>query len=202
MSRRLAPVLLLALALLVLALLIGLGPRERTLGPNVRLVYLHGAWVWAALLGLAAAAVAGAIGLVTRGPAWHAWSRALGVTGTVFWVTYLPISLLTMQLNWNALFLQEPRWRIGLDFALAGLILQVGLTLVGRPSWNSAANLAYFALLAFSLGRAEQVMHPPSPITASGPAAIQGVFLGMLAVSLFAEWQLARWLRATSTLRI
>lgn len=196
MFRRARP-LLFAAALLTAALLLArLGPSERTLGANVRLVYLHGAWVWAALLGLAAAAVCGAIGLATRRAIWHDWSRALGLAGIAFWVTYLPISLITMQLNWNGLFLQEPRWRLGLDFAIVGIGLQVAWKLLDRPAWTSAGNLLYFAALLLALAGAEQVMHPPSPIATSGSTAIQAFFLALLAVMLAAEWQLARWLRA------
>jgi hypothetical protein len=196
MLRRIHP-LGLAAMLLVLALAIAsVGPGERSLGDNVRLVYLHGAWVWAALLGLGAAAGCGAIGLVTRRAAWHDWSRAFGLAGVAFWVTYLPISLLTMQMNWNGLFLQEPRWRIGLDFALVGIGLQVAWKLLDRPAWTSVGNLLYFVALLMTLAGAEQVMHPPSPIAASGSTAIQAFFLALLAVMLAAEWQLARWLRA------
>ncbi len=196
MLRRVHP-LALAAALLAVALVIAsLGPGERSLGANVRLVYLHGAWVWAALLGLGAAAACGAAGLVTRRAAWHDRSRALGLAGMAFWVTYLPISVLTMQMNWNGLFLQEPRWRIGLDFALVGVGLQIGWKLLDKPSWTSAGNLLFFAALTLALAGAQQVMHPPSPIAASGSAAIQGFFLALLTVTLIAEWQLARWLRA------
>jgi hypothetical protein len=196
MLRRVHP-LLLAAALLVIGLLLAsLGPRERSLGVNVRLVYLHGAWVWAALLGLAAAAVCGAVALLSGRTSWHDWSRALGLAGTAFWATYLPISLVTMQANWNGLFLEEPRWRVGLDFAIVGIVLQIAWRLLDRPQWTSAGNLIYFAALALVTASAEQVMHPPSPIAASGSAAFQMFFLTLLAIMLAAEWQLARWLRA------
>jgi len=196
MLRRVHP-LVLAAALLAVALVIAsASPRERSLGANVRWVYLHGAWVWAALLGLAASAGCGAIGLLTRRMLWHDWSRALGLAGMAFWVTYLPISLLTMQMNWNGLFLQEPRWRIGLDLALVGIGLQIGWKLLDKPPWTSAGNLLFFGALTLALAGAQQVMHPPSPIAASGSFAIQGFFLVLLGVTLAAEWQLARWLRA------
>jgi hypothetical protein len=196
MFRRIHPLVLAAVLLAIALFVTSLGPSERTLGANVRLVYLHGAWVWAALLGLAASAGCGAVGLLTRRPVWHAWSRALGLAGVAFWVTYLPISVITMQLNWNGLFLQEPRWRMGLDFALVGIGLQVAWRLLDRPAWTSAGNLLYFVALLLALAGAEQVMHPPSPIAASGSTAIQTFFLALLAVTLAAEWQLARWLRA------
>jgi len=100
-----------------------LGPAEKSLGANVRVVYLHGAWVWAALACFLAAAVLGAIGLILRGESLHRWSRALGRSGLFFWITYLPISMWAMQTNWNGLFLAEPRWRLAIVFAVGGLLL-------------------------------------------------------------------------------
>ena len=37
---------LLLLTLIIIALLMTVGPVEKTLGANIRLVLLHGAWVW------------------------------------------------------------------------------------------------------------------------------------------------------------
>src|SRR5690606_9937862 len=109
------------LFLLVLAVAIAaftaLSPAERTLGLNVRVVYLHGAWVWAALAAFLAAAGAGLAGFIRDRASengsltLHRWSRALGRTGLLFWITYLPLSMWAMQTNWNGLFLAEPRWR-------------------------------------------------------------------------------------------
>jgi hypothetical protein len=48
----------------------------------------------------------------------------------VFWLTYLPLSLLVQQMNWGGIFWDEPRWRISLMFGMVGLLLQVGLALV------------------------------------------------------------------------
>ena len=65
------------LALLVLTLaLVSVAPPERTLGTNIRTVCLHGAWVWSALLSLAAAAGLGLAALAARRPRWHTWSWA------------------------------------------------------------------------------------------------------------------------------
>ena len=197
MLRRNHPLWFATSLVLVVVLLTGLGPREQSPGASVRWVYLHGAWVWAALLGLGAAAACGAIGLLTRRTVWHAWSRAFGLAGMIFWITYLPISLLTMQMNWNGMFLAEPRWRIGLNYAIVGIALQAGWRLLDRPAWTSLGNLVFFVALVLSLAGAEQVMHPPAPIAASGSLSIQLFFLVLLAVTLAVEWQLARWLRAS-----
>lgn len=173
-----------------------LGPSERTLGDNVRLVYLHGAWVWTAMIAFMAAAAAGLLGFLTRKAGPHTWSFALGQTGLLFWITYLPLSLWTMQANWNGLYLAEPRWRIGLHYALIGVLLQVGLILLRRARLASVSNILFLAALLWSLSRAEQVMHPPSPILGSDSTSIQFYFLGLTGLCLMAAGTLAAMLRS------
>ena len=172
-----------------------LSPAENTLGANARIVYLHGAWVWAALAAFGAAAVIGLLGLITRRDALHSWSRALGRTGIIFWITYLPLSMWAMQTNWNGLFLAEPRWRFAVVFSIGGLILQLGVTLIDDPKWASVANIAYMAVLILALGTTENVMHPPSPMLNSNAPRIQIFFFSLFLLLLLATWQVARWWR-------
>lgn len=183
-----------ALTLAAIAALTVVGPAEQSLGTNVRVVYLHGAWVWAALISIMAAGLIGLVGLVTRRERLHHWSRALGRTGLVFWITYLPISLWAMQANWNGLFLMEPRWRLAMYFAVGGLLLQVGITLIDKPIWASGLNLAYALMLIYALQTTEQVMHPSSPIFSSNSWRIQAYFVGLTALSILAAWQMTRLL--------
>src|SRR5512133_1911716 len=114
MSKLKSPLTLFFITILVIALLTFFGPEEKSLGSNVRIVYLHGAWVMAAEAAFIAAALAGLLGLILRREIFHAWSAALGRTGIVFWVTYLPLSMFAMQTNWNGLFLAEPRFRLAM----------------------------------------------------------------------------------------
>ena len=177
-----------ALAILLLAVL---GPAEKALGSNVRIVYLHGAWVWTAMSAFLAAAVTGLVGLVFRKSALHCWSLALGRTGLLFWLTYLPLSLWAMQTNWNGLFLAEPRWRLALVFSVVGLLLQAGLTLLARPAWTSAGNVAFAAVLLVALRSVPNVMHPASPIFSSDALRIQFYFLLLVVMVLLAALQVA-----------
>ena len=193
MSRK-SPFLLLLLNLLVLLLVAAFAPLEKSLGSNVRVVYLHGVWVWASLAAFMAAGVAGLLGLASRREWLQRWSLALGRSGLVFWVTYLPISMWAMQTNWNGLFLAEPRWRLALIFSVSGMLLQLGLTLVDRPSWASAGNLAFILVLMIALRLTDNVMHPPSPILDSDAWRIQLYFTVMLALTMLAAFQVARWL--------
>lgn len=190
-----SPVLWFFLFLIATAIFTLFGPAEKSLGTNVRVVYLHGAWVWTALAGVTLAAVTGLGGLILNRETWHKWSRALGRTGLFFWITYLPLSMWAMQTNWNGLFLAEPRWRVALIYSVGGLILQIGVTLLEDPRWASGANVLYAVALFFALNNAEQVMHPPSPILNSDAWRIQIFFAGLTALTLLAGSQMARWWR-------
>jgi len=127
MNKIKSPLFYFFIVVVAIALLTLFGPEEKSLGANVRIVYLHGAWVITSQVALVLAALTGLGGLILRKDTLHAWSAALGRTGVVFWVTYLPLSLWAMQTNWNGLFLAEPRFRFALMFAVTGVLLQLGL---------------------------------------------------------------------------
>jgi hypothetical protein len=170
-------------------------PAERTLGSNVRLVILHGAWVWVGMLAFAASAVAGLVGLIGRKLTWERSSEALARTGLVFWLTYLPMSLLVMQLTWGGLFFDEPRWRIPFAFGVAALLMQIGLTLLDKPVITCAANLVFGIALWISLRVAPYVLHPTAPIIQSGVSIrIQAYFIMLILLLALAAAQIVRLL--------
>ncbi|MFT3890726.1 MAG: hypothetical protein QM730_03760 [Anaerolineales bacterium] len=194
MSKLKSPLTLFFVSVIVIALLALFGPEEQSLGSNVRIVYLHGAWVLAAELAFVAAALAGLVALITKRDAFHQWSAALGRTGIFFWLTYLPLSLWAMQSNWNGLFLSEPRFRLAVIFAVTGILLQVGLWLINTNWITSVANIIYIVVLRVVFSTASNVMHPPpSPIFNSGNFAIIGFFLALIALTLLAAFFLTRW---------
>jgi hypothetical protein len=188
------------ITIIVIALLALLGPEEKSLGSNVRIVYLHGAWVMTAELAFIAAGLAGLVALITRRNAFHKWSAALGWTGILFWITYLPLSLWAMQSNWNGLFLAEPRFRLALVFAVTGVLLQLGLWLVNIQWITSLSNVLFIIALRVVFATAENVMHPPpSPIFNSGNYAIIGFFTALIMLSLVASFFLTRAFLKTSS---
>ena len=169
MFKRFSPLFLFFSTVLVITVLATFGPEEQSLGSNVRIVYLHGAWVLAAEVAFAAAALVGLLALALRRERLHQWSAALGRTGIVFWLTYLPLSLWAMEANWNGLFLAEPRFRLALIFAVTGSLLQIGLWLINVDWVTSLVNLVFFIVLRVVFSTASNVMHPPpSPIFNSG----------------------------------
>lgn len=200
MSTRRRTVLTLGLFAAVAAVA-SFGPLERVLGATVRIVYLHGAWVWAALLSLSAAAIFGAAHLLRRRPWTATWSVGLGRAGTLLWATSLLLSLWAMQTSWNGLYLAEPRWRLGVQFAVVALLLQGGILLIHRPLAASALNFGFALALGIALAGTEEIMHPPSPIAASSSVAIRLYFSALLVLTCLAAWQLAGLLRPRSWAR-
>jgi hypothetical protein len=182
------------LAVLTTAGLTALGPQEQSLGSNVRIVYLHGAWVLTAEAALGLSALVGLFGILTRHDRVHHWSSALGRTGLFFWVTDLPLSVWAMEANWNGLFLSEPRFRLAVIFAITGVLLQVGLTLLAKPAFTSLFNVLFFAALWIGLKEAGYVLHPPpSPIFGSGILSLELFFIGLFLLTMIAAWFLTRW---------
>jgi len=200
MLKRTSPLLLFFATVLVIALLAVFGPEEQSLGSNVRIVYLHGAWVLAAEVAFAAAALTGLLALMLRRAGLHRWSAALGRTGIVFWLTYLPLSLWAMEANWNGLFLAEPRFRLALTFAIVGTLMQIGLWLIGKDWITSLANLVFFIVLRVVFSTASNVMHPPpSPIFNSGLWNIIIFFIVLNLLAWVAAYFLTRWFLALKT---
>jgi len=194
MSKLKSPLTLFFVTVIVIALLALFGPEEQSLGSNVRIVYLHGAWVLTAELAFLAAGLAGLIALVSKKDLFHHWSAALGHTGIFFWITYIPLSLWAMESNWNGLFLAEPRFRLAVIFAVTGLLLQLGLWMINTGWITSLANLIYIVVLRVIFATADNIMHPPpSPIFNSGNYAIIGFFVAMILLSILAAYFMMRW---------
>lgn len=183
-----------AITILLILLLTTQAPVEKTLGANARIVYIHGAWVWAALVTLLAAGIVGAAGLLLGKQRLHQWSRCLSQSGLVLWIIFLTMSLYVMQVNWNGLFLDEPRFRIPLNFAIVGLLLQVGLYFFADLRLASAGNLAYAIALFIGIQGMTNVLHPISPVLTSNSQSIQLFFSGLAAIILLLAWQFARLL--------
>ncbi len=194
MSQLKSPFFWFILALLTTAGLTAVGPEEKSLGDNVRIVYLHGAWVLTAEAALCLAGVAGLFAILASREGLHRWSAALGRTGIFFWVTYLPLALWAMQSNWNGLFLSEPRFRAAVILAATGVLLQIGVTLIARPVITSLVNVLFFVALQITVSRAGYVLHPPpSPIFGSGILSIELFFIGIIFLTMATAYFMTRW---------
>ncbi len=185
---------LIPLTLVFIALITWFGPAEKSLGDNLRLVLLHGAWVWTGKTLFALAGLAGLMALLGAARL-HDWSRALGWAGLIFWLTYLPMSLVVMQLNWGGLFFDEPRWQVPFTLAVVGVLLQIGLHILHQPRLTSLGNLAFGAALWLRLGVAQNILHPDSPVMQSGSAMLQFYFAGLFFLVFILALQVTLWLK-------
>lgn len=181
----------LAATLAAILLVTALSPIEQTLGESIRVVYFHGAWVWAGLITFGLAALSGLLGLALR-RGWPRWSLALGRTGLFFWLTYLPMSLWVMQMFWGGFYFDEPRWRVPFTFAVVAVLLQAGLWLLNAPDvLTCLGNLGFGAALWWNTLQAESVLHPESPVMDSNSPRIQVFFAVLVILSLGFGAQLA-----------
>ena len=188
-QRGYSPVWLLV-TILAIATVTAFGPTERTLGENLRLVMLHGAWVWTGKILFAAAAVSGLAGLLLPRSIWSNLTLALGRAGLLFWLTYLPMSLVVQMQNWGGIFWDEPRWRVPFTFGVVGLLLQLGLWVINQPRVTNLSNLIFGILLWWQLGGITNVLHPDSPIFGSNSTGIQVFFLVLLGLMVLAGAQI------------
>jgi len=194
MFKRIHPLWLFLITIILIAVLSLLGPADQTLGANVRIVYLHGAWVLTAELVFILAGLAGLIALITRRDLFYRWSTALGRAGIFFWITYLPLSIWAMQANWNGLFLAEPRFRLAVTFAVVSVLLQLGLWIINLNWLTSTTNFIFIILLLFEFSRAQYIMHPPpSPIFNSGNWQIIGFFIVLNLIVWLAAYFMTTW---------
>ncbi len=106
-----------------------------------------------------------------------------------------------MQANWNGLYLAEPRFKVAVDFAISGVLIQIALLLIRDVRWSSLLNSAFFAALWITLRSAEQVMHPPSPILTSDSIVIRLFFFLLVGLCLLSAWQFSLWLHRRAFVR-
>jgi hypothetical protein len=180
--------------LLLIGVVTLLGPREQTLGATARIVYLHGALVWIAMLTFIVAGLLGLAGLLATArlipalaPAHH-WSRAAGRVALLFWIGYLPLSVWAARAAWGHVFLEDPSFQNAFRILAVALIAQVIIWLRPHPAWlTGLLNMGVAAFMILQLASAEKLMHPQSPIGDSNSALIQVYFylLGALC-ALFA----------------
>jgi len=166
-----------------------LGPAEKSLGETARIIYLHGALVWVAIMAFGAAALLGLLALVglLGVPVlqdWpHRWCLAAGRVALIFWTSYLPLSMWAAQSAWGRVALDDPSFLKAFRVLAAALIVQVMIWLWVRPAWlQSLLNIAPFILVTLQLSRPERIMHPESPIGNSESLLIQVYFYTLSAL--------------------
>ena len=178
-----------------IALVLFLAPLDRVLGGVSRLVYLHGAMVWVALIGYTAAGVLGVLHLVTDRPVWYRWSQGVERAAILFWAGYLPLSVIAADLAWNGVFWGEPRWAMAAEILLVAVGFQIGGALLGRPQVSSTLNAMMAGVTWWLLLRTPLIIHPKNPIGASDSVGIKLSFVALVVLCGAAALLIARELR-------
>lgn len=168
---------------LALALLLWLSPSEKTLGSDVKVVYLHAALTWVGLIVFVFAGLAAFGHLVTGNASLYFLAGSAHITATAAWVISILVSVPANLLTWGG-FWVEPRviWASGVVlFAILSYLLASVLTsrrLVDLFYLTSAAAIIWVS------GGTRRVLHPAGPIRNSPSAAIKLYFLAIVAVCL------------------
>jgi hypothetical protein len=203
MTQRLASTSMTRLGLagltLLAALLLWLAPNEKTLGAGIKPVYLHVALTWTGLVGLAAAALAGLVVLLTARAVLERWAHLAGGVGFAFFAAGFGLSMLASQVNWGGIAWTEPRNAAALNTLAAALIAQVvgGWPVPLRVC--AALRLLPVVVYGLSVTSAALILHPRNPITTSSALGIQFAFFGLFGLCLLAAGWMVLYLHARSS---
>ena len=181
--------------LVVIVLIAFLAPIEKTLGANIRIIYIHAAWVWTGKLLFGIAAIAGLLALIfSRRERLVHLTRSLAFTALFFWITYLPMSLYVMRSTWGGFFFDEPRWRIPFMLGIIAVLLQGALWAFNNNRFTALGNLVFGVALWWQLGWVENVLHPDNPIQQSNSTAIMGSYSLILFFTILLGAQITLWI--------
>jgi hypothetical protein len=180
------------------AILLAVAPAEATLGNGIKAVYLHVALTWAGMAGLMVAGLLGLGAAVANRELWYDWAYTIAWVALAFHAGGTAMSVVAGNVNWGAMFWQEPRTRVALSLLAAGAIVQVANSWL---PWGRAKALLYPALVAYmiaSTATTPLVLHPRNPIATSDSAAIKLTFAGLFLLAALAVALLAYYWRPGS----
>lgn len=208
LKRQILPVLAGLLGLLLIVW-VALAPAESRLGNVVKLVYVHGALVWAGLLTFSVAGVLGLMALLLRlsGPAtgraapWLRGARAAGLAALVVWVVYALSSMAVTGLTWGQwIAWGEPRVRATAAILVAALALNLIVRLADHPDLTAVAQVLMGVAPWVVVNRAQAIRHPVDPIGGSTSASIQVFYLLIVVTVAAMALTLVAWLWAGAEL--
>lgn len=171
-------------SLLLIATLVLLPP-EKTLGPVIKVIFLHGALVRIGLLTFLVAGLLGLATIFTRGNALLRWCLATQKAALLIWIVYVLSSMISTRLSWGEwIAWDEPRVRasvyvLGLSIAALLIVLWVNSRL-----FTGLTNMLV-AIVSWLLVRGASIMrHPFDPIGTSGSSTYALLYWLMVAALL------------------
>lgn len=201
LNRRVLPLLALCL-LALLSMWLVLAPAEARLGNVIKLVYVHGALVWA---GLGAFTLAGALALaalLSRRAAWYRAGEAAASVALLVWFVYVLSAMLVTGLTWGQwIAWGEPRVRATALILAAAVLLAVVRRAVAHPDFTAIVNLMMGILPWVVVRQAGAIRHPVDPIGGSESASIQLYYLLIVLTVAGLVLTLTAWLWTRLELR-
>ncbi len=182
--------------LLLLILLLWLSPNERTLGQTIKLIYLHGALVWTAIIIFAISLPVNLVALIRGQDNWFAWGKAFIWTAIVIWLVHTLFSMVTTYVAWGVFIAWlEPRTRFTFNLAAVSILVAAVAYLVDNQRFSSLAFVLLAGLTLGLLPGLDFIQHPLNPIGQSPSNTIQMFYGAILAILMAMGGLLAIWLQ-------
>ncbi|MCL5046486.1 MAG: hypothetical protein M1598_06835 [Actinobacteria bacterium] len=171
-----------------------LSPSEKTLGDQIKLVFLHGALTWVGMLLYTIAGLTGLIYLGTRAESWYQWARAFYRTALLTWGAVIGMGYISMTVIWGG-FQGEPRFIMMIGFWVLAWAIYYLAGVLETPRAAAALYAAAAIVLWTARISTGRLFHPQNPIGESNLTAIKVVFAAILMVMLLAGLDVVRRVR-------
>lgn len=157
-------------------------PEEKTLGSNIRLIYLHAAVTWVGLILFIASGLLGLlyfVGSIFPGEgsrfknSMANWSSAGQTTATLFWVAHLTLGAIGAYIIWGGTWWDEPRLKIAALILLMAIVTLLIRLMVENKSLWAGLNLTFPILTYLLLWKTGKLFHPDNAFAASDSFSIK-----------------------------
>ena len=187
---------LIGLCVLLAVLVLWAMPAEKTIGPVIKIVYLHGALSRAGMIGFVLAGLLGLAYLIRPRRELGQWSRALIISGWAFWTAHFVVSMPATRLTWGPwVAWGEPRVTMTIQVMAGSLLVILVSWMLKDLRFAAAANLLFAIAFAVLAARTGVLRHPLDPIGSSPSALLRWVYLVLLApvvgCMVLVAWRLA-----------
>ncbi|MCB0282139.1 MAG: hypothetical protein KDF60_06135 [Calditrichaeota bacterium] len=179
-------------AFLITLILIFLPP-EKTLGPVIKLVYLHAALVQTSLLLFVTAGVTGFLDLFLNRKRLYAWSMVSQKMAIITWVFYLLSSMIVTYLSWGvAIAWEEPRVQMSIRVFILSLVFFIVSVWLNNRKIGDIINIITAVLVVLLSLTAVNIRHPNNPVGESESVLYAIAFYFVLVLTMIFTLQLMR----------
>ena len=176
--------LILAGLVVGLALLVIFAPQERTLGDGIKIVYVHVAVVWAAMLAIAGWGLLGLGVAFTDNPRLYSWLLTVRPLAFGVYLVSAVLGMISSKINWGAVGWLEPRMQATLSTLAVSVMVMVLSVWLSAHRVQGILGVVMLAYTYWAIFSSPLVLHPENPIMTSSSNAIQFTFFAAFALVL------------------